>query len=315
MTSLYVDRKGVEIRVDAETLVFREAGERVGCVPLRPLDRIYLRGDVTLQASVLGKLGEHGIGVVVMSGRKGEATLLMHRPHNDASRRIAQYRLSLDPAKKLELARGFVLSKLDGQVALLRRLAHEQPMRRYLLSTACRRVEAARPAAEEATSVASLRGAEGAAAQAHFGGLQEVFAPALKFTSRNRRPPRDPVNAVLSLGYTMLHAECVLQLYGAGLDPFIGFLHELDFGRESLACDVAEPSRPAVDSFVQRLFGKGALTAEHFSLSPQGACLLGKAGRSHFYAHWETELADLRREVTLGVAALCHAVSPQATAA
>lgn len=314
MTSLYVDRKGVEIRVEADSLVFSEAGQRVGCVPLRPLERVYLRGDVALQASVLGRLGERGIGVVVMSGRKGEATLLMHRPHNDAARRIAQYRVSQDAELKLRLARRFVLRKLEQQAALLRDLARELLMHRYVLTTACRRVEAARVSAEQAASLPSLRGAEGAAAQAHFAGLQDVFAPSLQFTGRNRRPPRDPVNAVLSLGYTLLHAECVLQLYGAGLDPFIGFLHELDFGRESLACDVAESLRPGVDRLVQRLFRSGVLEAAHFSMA-QGACLLGKAGRGHFYAAWEEVLADLRRELAGEVASLCHEVAPVAAEA
>ena len=145
-------------------------------------------------------------------------------------------------------------------------------------------------------------------AQAHFAGLQAVFAPSLNFNGRNRRPPRDPVNAVLSLGYTMLHAECVLQLYGAGLDPFIGFLHELDFGRESLACDLAEPRRPAVDRFVHHLFRSGELEAAHF-VALQGACLLGKAGRAHFYAAWAGAASDLRRELADDVAALCRALA------
>ena len=71
MTSLFVDRRGVELKLDGEALVFAENGERVGTVPLMPLSRVYLRGDVKLSASLLGKLGEHGIGVVVLSGRLG----------------------------------------------------------------------------------------------------------------------------------------------------------------------------------------------------------------------------------------------------
>ena len=89
--------------------------------------------------------------------------------------------------------------------------------------------------------------------------------------------------AVLSLGYTLLHTEAVLALYGAGLDPYISFFHALDFGRESLACDVVEPLRVAVDQLVFRLFRSGDLRPEDFSQA-DGACLLGKAGRCRFYA-------------------------------
>jgi CRISPR/Cas system-associated endonuclease Cas1 len=92
MTSLYVDRRGVTLKADGEALVFYENGERIGTVPLAPLSRVFLRGDVTLSSALLGKLGERGIGVVVLSGRKAVPTMLLGRPHNDAARRVAQYR-------------------------------------------------------------------------------------------------------------------------------------------------------------------------------------------------------------------------------
>ena len=93
-----------------------------------------------------------------------------------------------------------------------------------------------------------LRGIEGAAAAAYFQGFTRLFPPSLEFTGRNRRPPRDPVNAVLSLSYTPLHFEAVQAVCAAGLDPLIGFYHELVFGRESLASDLIEPLWPKVDA-------------------------------------------------------------------
>ena len=86
MSSLYVDRRGVTLKADGEALVFYENGQRVGTVPLAPLARVFLRGEVTLTSSLLGKLGERGIGVVVLSGRKALPTMLLGRPHNDAAR-------------------------------------------------------------------------------------------------------------------------------------------------------------------------------------------------------------------------------------
>ena len=247
MTSLYVDRRGVTLKADGEALVFYENGERVGTVPLAPLSRVFLRGDVTLSSSLLGKLGERGIGVVVLSGRKAEPTLLLGRPHNDAARRVAQYRLSQDTAFCLRFARGIVEAKLRAQAAFLAERRDEEPRSRYLLTHSLRRLKNAVAGVNQQTSVGSLRGLEGAGAAAYFEGFGDLLPERLGFSSRNRRPPKDPVNAALSLGYTLLHAETVLALYGAGFDPFIGFYHALDFGRESLACDVVEPLRVEVD--------------------------------------------------------------------
>ena len=97
---------------------------------------------------------------------------------------------------------------------------------------------------------------------------------------RNRRPPRDPVNACLSLAYTLLHFEAVRMAHAAGLDPLLGFYHRPAFGRESLACDLIEPLRPAVDEWIWQQFSPGPLRPEHFS-PDKGACLLGKTGRGH----------------------------------
>ena len=102
---------------------------------------------------------------------------------------------------------------------------------------------------------------------------------------------------MLSLGYTLLHSEAVLALYGAGLDPFIGFYHQLDFGRESLACDVVESFRVEVDQFALELFRKDILRVEDFSTTESG-CLLGKNGRAKFYAAWETLAEKLRKQLS-----------------
>ncbi len=307
MTSLYVDRRGVELKVDGEALVFTENGERVGTVPLHPLSRVFLRGDVKLTASLLGKLGEHGIGVVVLSGRKGIPSLLLGRPHNDAARRIAQYRLSLDEAFCLRFSRAIVAAKLQGQLDFIRERRTADSMHRYPLTTCENRLVGMIERIDTQTSIGSLRGLEGAAAAAYFEALAEILPESLHFSGRNRQPPRDPVNAVLSLTYTLLHAEAVLALYGTGLDPFIGFYHSLDFGRESLACDLMEALRPQADRFVLALFRQETLSADDFSKT-DGACLLGKAGRSRYYAAYESQAESFRRQLAEGTSDIATAV-------
>lgn len=296
MTSLYIDRRGVELESDGEALVFRENGERIGMVPLAPVSRVYLRGDVRLQTSLLGKLGERGIGVIILSGRKAEPTLLMARPHNDAAKRISQYRLSLDPEFCLAYSRGLVRRKIETQREFAAAHREQSLEHRYELTLVLRKLDALLQQVEAKTAIASLRGVEGAASAAHFEALGAIAPPRLNFHQRNRRPPRDPLNAILSLGYTMLHAEAVLALYGAGLDPFIGFYHQLDFGRESLACDVVEPMRVEIDKFALELFRKDELRTEDFTTSESG-CMLGKNGRGKFYAAWDTLAERLRKQL------------------
>lgn len=300
MSSLFVDRRGIEIETEGEALVFREQGERVGTVPIAPLDRVFLRGDVTLKTSVLGKLGEHGIGVVILSGRKAEPTLLMARPHNDAARRVTQYRLSLDQDFCLTFAESIVEAKLREQLRFLGELREKALESRYPLTVRTRNLQSMLDKVARAGNVASLRGIEGAAAAEYFAGLAEVVPASLHFSGRNRRPPKDPLNALLSLGYTLLHSEAVTALYGAGLDPFVGFMHALDFGRESLACDVVEPLRVDVDRFSLGLFKSGELRPEDFSTTESG-CLLGKAGRARYYQSYEGLAESLRRKLATSI--------------
>jgi CRISP-associated protein Cas1 len=140
----------------------------------------------------------------------------------------------------------------------------------------------------------SLLGLEGAAAAAFFAAYAALFAPSLAFRDRNRRPPRDPVNVCLSLGYTLVHAEAVRAAVAAGFDPFVGFYHDLQHGRESLACDLMEPERATVESWVWQAFRDRLLRPEHFHYHG-GQCIIGKAGRRIFYDTFEPTLARAGR--------------------
>lgn len=296
MTSLFVDRRGIELEVESDALIFREQGDRVGTVPMAPLSRVFLRGDVRLSASVLGKLGERGIGVVVLSGRQGRPSLLLARPHNDASRRVEQIRRTFEEAFSLDIGKDLVDRKLAAQSAWFDELRNTNMQARYEITRAMRLIDEQRARIAAIDQAASLRGLEGAAAACYFQGLRAVVPPALNFAGRNRRPPRDPFNALLSLTYTLLHAELAIALFGAGFDPYVGFYHRLDFGRESLASDLLEPLRPLADRFALHLVKKQVLTRDDFSLNESG-CLLGKAGRVRYYGAYEEHSEGLRAAI------------------
>jgi CRISPR-associated protein Cas1 len=256
-----------------------------------------MRSSVTLQSGLLARLADGGIGVLVLGGWNGnKVASVQGSSHNDGARRIGQYRRYDDLEWRRLWSYRLVLAKLQAQSRLIQRAIVLRPDLRHPLTATRDRLKSARSRLREETglSIDSLRGIEGAAAVAYFGGLAELMPESLGFRGRNRRPPRDPVNAALSLGYTLLHYEAVRACQVVGLDPVIGYFHELAFGRESLASDLIEPLRPRLDGWVWEQFRARNLTDAHF-VREGDACLLGKAGRTHFFRAYEPFARPVRR--------------------
>jgi CRISPR-associated protein Cas1 len=299
MATLYLDRKDLELRHEGQHLCLYENGTRRGTVPMQQVERIVMRGRATVTTGALGLLAEAGVALLVLSGRQGRsAAILQGRLHGDTRRRIAQYGWYADEQARIPWARRLVALKLRSQRVFLQKLLQARPDHRGMLQASARQIGEALSglltADETALSPARLNGIEGAAAAAYFAAFTRVFPPSLNFTGRNRRPPRDPVNAALSLGYTLLHFEAVQACYLNGLDPYVGFYHEPAHRRESLAADLIEPLRVHIDRWVWRLFADRELRAEDF-VHDNGACLLKKEGRALFYARYETQAPPLRR--------------------
>lgn len=306
MGLLLLDRAQLEVKAEGETLALYEAGQRRGTVPVKLIDRCVIHGAQTrLDTGVLMKLAEAGATTVLMSPRQTRRIATVLGPHhNDAAVRLAQAARVMDDGWCRQWALGTVRAKLARQLRGLRTLMAQRSDARKPLFDAMASLRfaldalPAQPSAatpnDELPDLSSLRGREGAAARAYFGGLVGVMPPVMQFSGRNRRPPRDPVNVCLSLGYTLLHAQAVQACAVAGLDPLLGFYHRPAFGRESLASDLIEPLRPAVDLWVWERLRSRDLREEHFS-QDKGACLLGKAGRQIFYSSWESNAAPWRR--------------------
>lgn len=312
MATLVLDKAQLEVRTEAEALALYEGGARRGSVPLKLLERCVIQGAQTrLDSGVLLKLAEAGVPTVLLSPRLGRRVALLLGPqHNDAAVRLAQARRVTDDAWCRQWAQALVRAKLVRQQRTLRQWLAARPDARKPLTDAITQVQdllETLRAAPEPLPLASLRGLEGSAARAHFGGMAAVLPPSLGFAGRNRRPPRDPVNATLSLGYTMLHTEAVLMAQQYGLDALLGFYHRPAFGRESLASDLIEPLRPAVDGWLWQQWRERLLREDHFT-TDRGACLLGKAGRQHFYAAWARAVPPLRRWLRLQVRSLAGAL-------
>ena len=291
----YIDRKDAELRLDGRALAVYIHGERDGTIPLTPIDRLVLVGQLTLHTGVLHRLAEEDIAVVLLSGkRQSFRGRLVGRLHRHGRLRVAQYRQSLGPLA-MQLAREWIGRKVEGHVTVLRDIAERRVSVRLAVRRARDVLEKLDEPISTANSMDRLRGLEGAAAAAYFQALPSAFPDSLGFAGRNRRPPMDPVNALLSLTYTLVHWEWVRECEMIGLDPVIGFFHEFEYGRESLACDLMEFDRPWIDRWVWELFAERTFSARDFSSEQERpGCYLKKASRSRYYQAYEVWMAPRR---------------------
>jgi CRISPR-associated protein Cas1 len=210
---------------------------------------------------------------------------LLSHDSNNVELRIAQHRAASDAGACLALARRFVAAKIRNARTLLRRnLSEPEPVRLSELEQAAKK-------AERADSLASLLGIEGGAARAYFGSFARMFteqARGLGFDldGRNRRPPRDPVNALLSFLYALLTKEWTRALMVAGLDPLLGFYHQPRFGRPALALDLMEEFRPlVVDSAVLSIVNTGVVAPSDFQRAGDAVAILPAARKRVILAY------------------------------
>lgn len=196
-------------------------------------------------------------------------------------------------------SRNLVTFKIISQMRTLQRLLNHHPQQRRPLTKAMDTLRGIRESLRQTgISRDSLRGYEGAAASALLSGADLLRAHLVNsLPAVIDAPLADPVNAALSLTYTLLHYEAVRALCGVGLDPLLGFYHDLSYKRESLACDLVETLRARADYWVIRLFNAQQLRLDHFSVDEKlnGACLLGKAGGANYYAAYECQARHWRK--------------------
>lgn len=304
METVFVDKKGVSVSVDGGRLVIRtDQASRPSSIPIRAIKRLVVVSQCSITSQAIRKLNQSNISIVFIDSRSPEKSAqVVTSGYGNVERRLAQYRMVSCSRTRELTARKLIKRKITLQILTIRHLLRRLPQHRTQLSRTLKQMHSNRDRlAEDGLTIATLLGIEGAAAQSYFFGLSVCLAPSLHFSGRNRRPPRDPVNAILSLTYTLAHQEATRQLVHHSLDPMLGFLHSPNYGRPSLACDFVELLRGHIDAWVVDLFLTQTLKAEHFCLD-KGACLLKKSARAQYFAlynqqksHWQRRLRRYNR--------------------
>jgi len=296
---LYVQLRGGKIGKDHDELVVRDrTGTVVGRSRLEDTTRVSVLGNVTITAPVLRELAERDIAVTWHSYGGWFFGMFASASGHNVLTRIAQHRVAADREHALNLARSFVRSKIANQRVFLRRNGVDVP------DDPLHRMKELRRAARHATSLDALMGVEGGAARLYFRHFSRMLkadlSDAFDFGGRNRRPPRDRVNALLSFAYACLAREITTTLHAVGFDPFVGFLHQPRPGRPALALDLMEEFRPVIaDSVVVSAVNNGVVQEGDFRVTPTGVSL-HQAGRKRFIQAYERRLDELATHPVLG---------------
>ncbi|MEU9774274.1 CRISPR-associated endonuclease Cas1 [Streptomyces sp. NPDC047968] len=268
-STLYITEPGASLRTKGQRLRVIHRDKQLLSVPYNRVRQIVCTAPVTLTSPFLRRTLEHGIDLVLTEEDGEYLGRLIGPAGTDVALRHAQHRLATKNSASLELACAFVTAKVANmRTCLLRaaragKLSDTEPTAARLLQH--------RHKAATASSPAALMGHEGAATRDYFTALGTILGPAWSFTHRRRRPPPDPVNALLSFGYTLLTRDAVAACELAGLDPAVGFLHEIHRGRPSLALDLIEEFRPViVDHTVIRLCTSTKISPVGFTTDDKG---------------------------------------------
>jgi len=284
---LYVMARGAKVALKGGEIVVKAKGETIERVRLADTSRVVVSGAASVTTPLMTKLAERGIPLAVHSwGFKLAGQLLPATGHN-VHGRIAQHQVASDPARSLELARAFVQGKIANQRVLLRRNGSDVDRELSVLSTYAED-------AGTALEIQSLLGVEGIAARTYFQAFSRMLKSdelAFDLKGRNRRPPRDPVNAMLSFAYACLARECTSVLHGVGLDPWVGFLHRPRPGKPALALDLMEEFRAVLaDSVVVSAVNNGVMKPESFIMRKVGVSMTD-GGRRAFARAFERRMA------------------------
>jgi len=289
---LYVQEQGASVGKSGESLVISFQGKEMARAGLKDVSQLVLCGNVSVSAQTLHLLCEAGIPTVHLSMGHWFYGITSGITLRNAYNRAAQYEAAADSDRRLTLSRALVRAKGANQRTMLRRNADPRPERDLA------EMEQLLRAVEQATNTDELLGIEGALAATYFGGFAKLLRTShvetdWDFKSRNRRPPKDPVNALLSFGYALLAKECTVALLAEGLDPWWGLYHRPRHGRPALALDLMEEFRPlVVDSAVVTAINTGMVRQKNFTRSSSG-CMLNPAGRKSFIRAYEARLDQL----------------------
>ncbi len=302
LNTIYVTTEGCGLRKDGENFVAEKDGVTIGRVPLHMMASIVVFGGIFLSPALMEACASHGVTIVLLDRNGRFQARVEGAVSGNVLLRRAQYKASDEPD---DIVKSLVIGKISNQRAVLMRSLRDYSDD-YDDATKTALTEVTRRLAhnlsyinQNALPIDTLRGMEGDAAKLYFGVFNYLIRspdPELSFTVRSRRPPLDPVNALLSFLYTLLTHDCRSAAESVGLDPAVGFLHRDRPGRPSLALDLMEELRPILaDRLVLSLINRRQVRAKDFETRDGGAVVLTDDARKTVLTAWQERKREERK--------------------
>ena len=293
LNTLFITSENAYLTLDGETVCVEIEREKAGQFPLHTLENILCFSYQGASPVLMGACAKRGIGLTFFSPFGKFLCRVTGEPQGNVLLRKQQYRISDDRDASCKIAKNLILGKVFNCRWTIDRTVRDHALRideercrcsmQYLMDAMSK--------IRNEKDLDSLRGIEGESASVYFGVFDELILnqkEAFPFRGRNKRPPLDNVNAMLSFGYTLLANDCANALNGAGLDPYVGFMHRDRPGRKSLALDLMEELRAVmVDRFVLTLINNRQIRKEHFQAAQSGAVEFTPEGRKKFLTAWQ----------------------------
>lgn len=318
--TLYVTKENAYLRQDGESVEVRLDGKTLGRFPLINLEGIVTLGwDIACSPSLMGACAERGIAISFLNPHGKFLADVHGYPHGNVLLRRKQHRAADSPAVALDIAKRCIQAKFANCRTLLRRSAREAKDEKTAEKLGlCADIHHNRIfEVTRAENAAALRGVEGDTAAHYFRFFNELITSPdaqMRLNGRTRRPPKDPVNAILSFLYTLLAHDCRSACVTAGLDPQIGFYHADRPGRPGLALDLMEEFRPVfADRVALSLINRRQLNSKDFKIFENGAVLLREDARKTLLQVWQERKREeithpiLQEKMPLGLVPLMQA--------
>ena len=306
LNTLYVTSGNKYLSLDGENVVVLEEQKEIGRVPLHNLQAIITFGYTGASPALMGACAQRNIDLTFMSGNGRFLARVTGEAKGNVTLRKQQYRISEDKEKSVQIARNFILGKVYNSRWVLERATRDYALRLDIEKMKKKSAFLAQSTTKirECESAEELLGLEGEAASVYFSVFDDLILQQkadFYFQGRNKRPPLDNVNAMLSFAYSLLAGMCGSALEAVGLDSYVGFFHTDRPGRISLALDIMEEFRSVMaDRFVLTLINKKIMKPEYFMKKENGAVIMNDEGRKVFLSAWQAKKQETIKYPFLG---------------
>lgn len=291
MGTIYIAEQGSLIKKRNRRLIVENRGDTVLDIPVIKVNRLFVFGNIQLTTQALTMLLENNVDIAFFTTRGTFKGKVVNDSSPNLFLRMAQLDRWKDENYRIGLCRSIVSAKLHNMITVLKKHGKNHP--ETGVDRSCAELEKGRIKLDEASTTNSIMGIEGGYSSIYFSTFARIFRRELQFEKRMKRPPPDPVNALLSLGYVMITNEIGYILEGMTFEPYLGFLHSIKYGRKSLALDMVEEFRqPVIDQFVLRLANLQIFKHEHFEAVPGKGVYLNESSFKKFLGLYDDKIKE-----------------------